>query len=253
MTILVIDDTEFDELRIFFEEISIPVEEKGGPGSGHHGHAGRKGKVGGSVPDAGGYHHYTISPDENGNWDTHGAPFTLVGEVTENTIKSAQMIENALNNGEVPYKHIDGLTMKMYNTQREYEAERSKVTRDSSAIYIHDGDKIEFGNFFIESTVLHEIGHRVHLELLDREKYFDFIRLDKYVKAANMFHYKKPKTVENMGLRDYSFTGHSELMADCYKVWSYAKVFDDYKDMYDRMNKAIWDGRFDEMMASVED
>ena len=30
------------------------IEEKGGPGSGHHGHAGRQGKRGGSLPGTGG-------------------------------------------------------------------------------------------------------------------------------------------------------------------------------------------------------
>lgn len=42
-------------------QAKVVVISKGGPGSGHHGHVGRPGKVGGSLPDKGGYAYTEVS------------------------------------------------------------------------------------------------------------------------------------------------------------------------------------------------
>ena len=43
-----------DWVQRYMQEQQAEEDQKGGPGSGHHGHAGRPGKVGGSVPGKGG-------------------------------------------------------------------------------------------------------------------------------------------------------------------------------------------------------
>ena len=66
MTRLLIDDREYSGIPYTRENLGLV--ERGGPGSGHHGHRGRPGKVGGSLPSKGvlsGYtYEYEIRGDE---------------------------------------------------------------------------------------------------------------------------------------------------------------------------------------------
>lgn len=63
---------ELDGMAQDFQPVAITVRIKGGPGSGHHGHRGRPGKVGGSLPGKGVLSLGTVSAETRADWRRSG-------------------------------------------------------------------------------------------------------------------------------------------------------------------------------------
>lgn len=190
-----------------------PVVDKGGPGSGFRGHAGRPGQRGGSAPRG-------ISA----SYFETGAGAIMIEGLTE---KQQRIVIRSLMHKNVLPEHLGGI--RRITTEPPTNRPDWKVPAENSptgevleaAGHYEDGvlrvnpNTIDFG-----FTFQHELGHHVTTAS-------DWRKSDVGTSGARIllgkFRDRKGTPTQtrlaSMGLRDYSFGNAKEFMADCWRVY----------------------------------
>ena len=220
-------------------------DQKGGPGSGHWGHAGRPGVVGGSA--AGGM---GGSGRVNREYFTKGPGRHMVAELTAAEREGAI---NQLTSMRVQARHISGL--KRITTEAPADNPKEDWHDDWSVTNLDTGEKVEgvLGTYTYATATInikpefltedvsqrvtageswrsynshilsHELGHHVTFKNSawyqeSHEKLDEAIgRLVEKGKSKKL----KRTRVWSAGLRPYSLTSKSELRADIWKIYQF--------------------------------
>ena len=236
-------EKKLEELGEFLK--TFPSAQKGGPGSGHWGHAGRPGFVGGSAPGRMGGRGRV-----NREYFTKGPGRHMVAELTpaEREGAIAQLTQMR-----VQPRHIAGL--KRITTEPPADSPREDWHDDWSVTNIETGEKTEgvLGTYTYATATInirsefltedvsqrvqageswrsynshilsHELGHHVTYKKSawyqeGHQKLDEALgRLAEKAKSKKL----KRKRVWSAGLRPYSLTSQSELRADIWKIYQF--------------------------------
>ena len=168
---------------------------KGGEGSGHHGHAGRPGQVGGSA-----------SSDQP-------LPHALQEVKGWSDLSSARQSELLEIISVIPEKHLEAVRFDF-----SHEVSERLIQDRVFGEYRKGTGQILISEVAPASTLLHELGHCVEDKRLP----------GKVHRLRNEFSFVVMASSSNemkaVGLRSYSKISKSEFWADSYTLWGLAKL-----------------------------
>ena len=175
---------------------------KGGPGSGHHGHAGRPGSVGGSLSSSGqGLGSRLLKEAEGWNELT---PYT---QVFLRTVMSV-----------IPEKHLGGIS----KIDLSEEAHRRLTSEGDYGEYNAQTKTISIARGSLEGSaqaLMHEIGHhnqvRIFVDHVEALRTLD----NSYQLAQHL----TPKALNRIGMRRYALSSLGDFWADSYMLWGMAR------------------------------
>lgn len=225
----------------------IDVVIKGSPSSGHYGHLGRPGKVGGS--QRGSLRSTSII---NPKYFSTKKWRKVTEELTHD---QRNELERRLETNGVSSNHLNGLTK--ITTEHSEDASKGEQWKEKGGVtgYYHRIDHsihlnpIE-GRGFTSNTFLHELGHHVYQTSKPNERNV-LNDLHSALRREVFRDYGEPVTgrpgqivigeegnlwLSDMGLRQYSLHNNKEFFADVYKLAMYARrpspLFPGYKPEY---------------------
>lgn len=209
---------------------SIRVILKGGPGSGHWGHVGRPGKVGGSRPLS-----MMSTKPVNPRYFEVGPGRKLIQELPP---EAQRAVVSTLTRQKVLNSHLfelERITTDLPRGKSSWiipdDYARYGYTPGGEALAYYDprGPSIHLNpdirSYSVGQVLLHELGHHQEREMIWRQhgdRYRSLLQDDIYPKMR--------KQVDNAynradyGLRDYSFTNASEFVAEVYKVYAAGSI-----------------------------
>lgn len=254
---------EFDWYNSFDDIFNIPeprswviqqankqVIIKGGPGSGHFGHVGRPGKVGGSLPGS-----LRTPIALNPNFFKSSTWRKLTKGLPANT---RNILARAMRDSGVASNHLHGLSR--ITTEGHPEAHpwnsvysllngvRAYYHRYDKSIHLNPLD-LETGNRFPPAVFLHELGHHIHQSMTpySRIAMIDFhnklrIELSRNygVEAGIEVPPKAKEFIYSLGLRVNSMNSVAEFVADVYSVGRMASLGDSKaQGFYSNLNEKL--------------
>ena len=198
-------------------------DQKGGPGSGHWGHAGRPGQVGGSAPGR-----MAGRGRVNREYFTKGPGRRIVAELD---IRSRENVIYVLTGAKVQPRHISSLGR--ITTEAPTESGNWDDYPEEKAIGCYKRSKKEIflkpieGSFdeipWSNTTLIHEVGHHVTMESEWRETVEG-----SRAKLKMRDTYKRLWEIGSelfdpaqVGLRDYSMSSLREFEADTWLIYQY--------------------------------
>lgn len=205
-------------MDIFIQGLKF-TKHKGGPGSGHHGHGGRPGQVGGSAPGGAGVQ---IDPrfSERLGWSRMAIDDALASSDKEH-LKGIKEISA---DPPLGYKTWDDYVLFQYGEETHAVAVYDKF---SKVIHVNE-DFIPQ----IDQALIHEIGH--HISWYNGPKRSKVLSSKILIKDTRdrglvsevwtnekwrTLHDVGPIKLSSMGLRKYSGYSQGEFAADSYVVW----------------------------------
>jgi hypothetical protein len=192
------------------DKIKAVLVLKGGSGSGHHGHSGRPGKRGGSLPGSSEFLDSTLSED------------------------SRRKILDILDNELISEKHLSGL-QKI--TTGLSESIPSWVKEDGTTIpgYYHKKSIHLHPRIGVNRVVLlHELGHHVASKLFGNGR----VGLSKLYHKLSSRKMNDEKLAD-LGLRRYSLTHLNEFLADSFVLYAGGRDSPNWNDAKRNFNTAL--------------
>ena len=260
--------------RSFYEHIGMELEEgtaniyilKGGPGSGHRGHSGRPGKVGGSVPRGGSasaYANIGAWPPTSYRTETspkivaYKPPAETTGEIYTDepvdmqwinthmrgvfgsmTPAQAEVIKNYLVDNKIPRSHLYGLRHISHDAPKDYRdgamAWRDKNTGQTVAAVYYFREKAIYihpsQSNNTAASLFHEIGHHITKQgAINMNRPHDISKHSKKItNELKGMNLRSWELAGTYGLRPYSLDDWQECFADSYSVLRTGRTHKDF-------------------------
>ena len=160
----------------------------GGERSGHHGHAGRPGSVGGSTPSSG---VILATLEKRPEWK----------KLSSSKKKDLESVSS-----QIPDSHTVGVQYLGFDDYRCDREEAGALWLSSGEIYLHT-------RFATGFNLAHEFGHNVHAKLVkgnDRK-----VVVEAWKQTQGLSKTKQ----KGLGYDDYSVSNHKDFFADTYSHW----------------------------------